>query len=95
MKYAKVPEAVEITTFDEFIKYGEEHSTNSVDGVVWSFEFNGHPVTHETDQCYIITTIDDMFSFTPDFVLAVGCVTGKMKLIKHREFTSLYRLVEK
>lgn len=41
-------------TFDQFVQYGREHGANIVDGMPWSFHFFGYPVTHETDQLYLI-----------------------------------------
>jgi hypothetical protein len=45
-----------IVTFDEFVQYGREHGANIVNGMPWSFVFNGHSVTHENDDLYLIGT---------------------------------------
>lgn len=49
---------MEIITFENFVKYGLMVSDNIRDGVPWSFTFNGHPVTHENDNLYLITLPD-------------------------------------
>lgn len=42
-------------TFDQFIQYGIEHGGNVVNELSWSFDFFGFPVTHENDDCYLIS----------------------------------------
>lgn len=41
-------------TFDEFVEYGRQNGANIVGGMPWSFTFNGHAVTHENDDLYLI-----------------------------------------
>jgi hypothetical protein len=41
-------------------------------GVPWSFDYNGHPITHENDQCYLIPTLEGIRKFTPDDMLITG-----------------------
>ena len=45
-----------LVTFDEFVQYGIDHGANVVNGMPWAFMFNGHAVTHETDDLYLIGT---------------------------------------
>jgi len=45
-----------LVTFDEFLQYGIDHGANIVNGMPWSFMFNGHAVTHENDDLYLIGT---------------------------------------
>lgn len=40
--------------FDQFIQYGLDMGSSIVNGFPWSFDFFGFPVTHETDNCYLI-----------------------------------------
>lgn len=69
MKYRKRIE-VEAWTFDEFIKIGvADPHANIVDGVPWSFQFKGLPVTHETDDHYIITSAYQAINFRRGTVL--------------------------
>ncbi|MCK5605901.1 hypothetical protein KAR91_28650 [Candidatus Pacearchaeota archaeon] len=72
MKCTRKPEVFESYTFDEFIEHGREHSEeSSMHEMPWSFDFKGLPVTHETDTCYLITSIEEMLSFTPNDILVV------------------------
>ena len=60
---------VKFYSFDEFIDYGLKHSDNIVDGMPWSFEFEGYAVTHENNQCYLVPTEVGMKEFTPNHTL--------------------------
>lgn len=55
-KFKMKPMIVEAVTFDELIQYGLEHTNNVYNNMPWSFKFMGIPVTHETDDCYIVGT---------------------------------------
>lgn len=50
-------------TFDELVKHGIENGANIVDGMPWSWEINGNPVSHENDNTYIIHTVDGIKHF--------------------------------
>ena len=41
-------------TFDEFVQYGLAKGAKPVNGMPWTFQFDGMPVTHENDNCYLI-----------------------------------------
>jgi hypothetical protein len=47
----------DVITFEEFVDYGRREGTHLVDGIPWSFTYKGHPITHETDDCYIVPSI--------------------------------------
>ena len=70
-KYRKKTSPVEAMTFDEFIKYGEAHADNMVNGVPWSFKIRGCPVTHETNEHYIVETLEHEYDMTPKHVLVI------------------------
>lgn len=55
-KFKMKPMIVEAVTFDEVVAYGLTQTNNVYNNMPWSFEFMGIPVTHETDDCYIIGT---------------------------------------
>lgn len=93
MEYRKKPVVIEAITFDEFVRYGIEHGGNIVDGMPWSFEYKGHPVTHENDQCYIIPTLEGDHLFTPDDMLITG-VKGEIYPCKIDIFHATYETVE-
>lgn len=58
-------------TFAQFVQYGRDNGGNIVGGMPWSFNFHGHPVTHENDKCYLVGVSDGQVRFTPDFTLIV------------------------
>ncbi len=97
MKYIRKPEIVEAVTFDEFLEYGKKnvkHSSLSSNDMPWSFDFRGLPVTHENDECYLITSQKDMLSFTPDHILTVDRLNG-MTLYLKEDFKELFFPYEK
>lgn len=94
MKYCKKPVVVEAITFEEFVQYGIEHGGNIVNGMPWSFEYKGHPVTHENDRCYIIPTLEGDHFFTPEDMLITG-VKGEIYPCKIDIFRATYDPVEK
>ena len=55
-KFKMKPMIVEALTFDELMEYGLKHTNDIIHYMPWSFEFMGIPVTHETDDCYIVGT---------------------------------------
>lgn len=91
MNYRKKPVVVEAITFDEFVKYGLEHTTNIVDGMPWSFEYKGHSITHETNECYLIPTLEGTHLFTPNDMLITG-VKGEIYPCKKHIFEQTYEL---
>ncbi len=85
-----------IYTFEEFVQYGlKAKDSHIVDGVPWSFDFHGVPITHEHDECYLIpgsNIVSNSFSkivkFTPSskiVVISDGFVSlfQKSKCIHH------------
>lgn len=91
-KFRKKPVVVEAVTFEEFIDYGKTHGGNIVNGMPWSFEYNGHPVTHENDLCYLIPTLEGTMRFTPSDVLITG-VNGEIYPCKLDIFEKTYEPV--
>ena len=92
-KYRKKPVVIEAITFEEFIEYGLFVSDNSVNGLPWSFKYNGHRVTHENDRCYLIPTLEGIHNFTPLDMLITG-VNGEIYPCKKDIFDKTYELVE-
>lgn len=46
-------------TFEKFVEYGRNYSdANIVNGMPWSFKYEGFPVSHENDNLYLITRPD-------------------------------------
>lgn len=66
--YKEKPREIEVYTWKEFIEYGKKHSENSVEGIPWSFKFKDFPVTHETDEKYLINIYSISKIMTPNHV---------------------------
>ena len=71
-QYRKKPVVIEAITFEEFIEYGKNNGGNIVNGMPWSFNYNGHPVTNDNDVCYLIPTLEGTHNFTPKDMLITG-----------------------
>lgn len=93
MKYRKKPVVIEAITYDEFVEYGKKNATSIVDGVPWGFEYNGYPVTHSTDDSYLIPTLEGTMKFTRNDMLIVG-VDGEIYPCKKDIFEKTYELAE-
>jgi hypothetical protein len=89
MKYRKKPVVIEAITFNELVEYGKANGANIVRGMPWSFKYNGHSVTHENDECYIIITLEGTMNFTPGDMLITG-VKGEIYPCKLDIFEATY-----
>jgi hypothetical protein len=58
-------------TFDELVEYGEKNGGNMVNGFPWSFDYEGHPITHENDECYLVIVQNETVKFTPADLLVL------------------------
>ena len=88
-KFKMKPMIVEAITFDELIQYGLTQTENVYNNMPWSFEYNGHTVTHEADTCYLIPTLEGEMKFTPDDMLITG-VNGEIYPCKKDIFEKTY-----
>ena len=60
---------VQYISFEDFVKYGAEKAPSDAvhhGGFAWSFEFEGNPVTHENDSCYLVPTKHGIVTFVND-----------------------------
>ncbi len=80
-------------TFDELIEYGKAHNANMVDGMPWSFEINGRAITHENNDCYLITTLEGVMKFKRGEMLIIG-VNGEAYPCKMDIFEKTYEPVK-
>lgn len=88
-KYRKKPVVIEAITFDELVNYGKANGGNIVNGMPWSFHYNGHPITHENDECYLIPTLEGTMQMTPSDMLVTG-VNGEIYPCKKEIFDKTY-----
>ena len=91
-KFRKRPVVIEAITFDELVEYGRTNGANIVNGMPWSFTYNGHPITHENDQCYLIPTSEGTMHFGPGDMLITG-VKGEIYPCKLDIFRATYEPV--
>lgn len=92
-KFRKKPVVIEAITFQELIEHGKQIAPNLGNEMPWSFEYNGHPITHENDKCYLIPAPEGDLQFTPKDMLITG-VQGEICLCKKDIFEATYELVE-
>lgn len=93
MKFRKKPVVIEAITFDELVAHGRKVSTNIVNGMPWSFDYGGHPITHETDDCYFIPTLEGTMRFERGDMLLTG-VKGEIYPCKADIFAATYEPAE-
>ena len=91
-KFRKKPVEIEAITFDELIQYGRDNGATIFDGMPWSFEYKGHPITHENDECYLIPTLEGIHNMTPQDMLITG-VKGEIYPCKIDIFNETYDAV--
>jgi hypothetical protein len=92
-KYRKKPVVIEAITFEEFVEHGKQNGGNIVNGMPWSFEYKGQPVTHENDECYLLPTPTRTMRFTPQDMLITD-VNGEIYPYKIDLFEATYELAE-
>lgn len=72
-RFRKKPVVIEAITFSELVAHGKAQlSANVVDGVPWAFDYAGHPITHENDDCYLIPTLEGTMQFKRGDMLITG-----------------------
>lgn len=89
MKYRKKPVVIEAITFDELVAHGLKQGSNIVNGMPWSFTYNGQPITHENDNCYLIPTLEGTMRMDRGDMLITG-VKGEIYPCKPEIFEATY-----
>lgn len=92
-KYKEKPAIVNAITWKEFIAYGKEHDPTLAHNFPWSFEYQGYPVTHENDECYLITTDSHIMYMTPEHMLITD-IYGAIQVFQTSIFNQMYELAE-
>lgn len=87
--YYTKPIAVEAITFDELVEYGKTHGGNIVNGMPWSFDYAGKPITHENDTCYLIPVAGEIVRFEPGNML-ITQPDGTLSLCSVEVFAATY-----
>lgn len=93
IKVRKKPVVVEAISFEGLVEYGKTNDANIVNGMPWSFEYAGHWITHETDDCYLIPTLEGTMKMSRGDMLITG-VKGEIYPCKRDIFDATYETVE-
>ncbi len=97
MKYRKKPVVVEAITFDDLVAHGKSEvlvkGETLVNGMPWSFKYCGHPITHENDYCYLISTKEGTMKMGITDMLITG-VEGEIYPCAASIFIKTYDPVE-
>jgi len=88
-KFRKKPVVIEAITFDELVRYGLATGVHPVDGVPWHFIYRGHHISHETDDCYLIPTLEGTMKFNRGDMLITG-VEGEIYPCRMDIFKATY-----
>jgi hypothetical protein len=91
--YRKKPVVVNAITFEELVEFGISSGANIVNGMPWSFNYSGHPITHENDDCYLIPTLEGTMRFDRGDMLITG-VKGEIYPCKFDIFEATYEPAE-
>jgi hypothetical protein len=91
-KFRKKPVVIEAITFNELVELGIRSGATTYAGMPWSFDYQGHPITHENDDCYLISTLEGTMKFTRGDMLITG-VNGEIYPCKPDIFEKTYEQV--
>lgn len=88
--YRKKPVVIEAITFGELVAYERRTQTaEGPEGMPWSFEYAGHSITHENDDCYLIPTLEGSMRFVRGDMLITG-VQGEIYPCRQDIFKMTY-----
>lgn len=91
-QYRKKPVVIEAITFDELVEHGRRQGVPLFEGMPWSFTYAGHPITHETDDIYLIPTLEGPLKMWRGDWLITG-VKGEIYPCKPDVFAATYEPV--
>lgn len=84
---------IEAINFNELVAHGLRIVEHPINGMPWSFDYKGHPITHETDDCYLIPTLEGTMKFNRGDMLITG-VKGEIYPCKRDIFEMTYEPAE-
>lgn len=88
-QYRKKPVVITAITFDQLVAHGLTQTRAVANGLPWAFEYGGHPITHENDDCYLIPTLEGTMKMGRDDMLITG-VKGEIYPCKRDIFDATY-----
>jgi len=92
MKYKKREVIIEAFTFAELVEYGKVNGGDIINEMPQQFEFRGHTITRENDDCYLIPTLEGTMRMGRKDMLIVG-VNGEIYPCKKNIFDITYDVV--
>lgn len=92
-KFRTKPVVIEAIMFDELVEHGKAAGANCVNGMPWSFQYKGYPITHENDNCYLIPTLEGTMRFERGDML-ITSVKDEIYPCKPDIFAATYEQVE-
>lgn len=90
--YRKKPVIIEAITFDELVEYGRSIGALAINGMPWSFDYKGHPITHEDNDHYLIPTSEGTMKMGREDMLITG-IKNEIYPCKIDIFTATYEIV--
>ncbi len=91
--FRKKPVIIKAITFDQLVEHGKANcGANIQNGMPWSFDYGGHPITHENDDCYLIPTLEGTHQMKRGDMLITG-VRGEIYPCKGDIFAITYEAV--
>lgn len=88
-QYRKKAVVIEAITFDELVAHGKAQNVPLIAGMPWSFWYQQQRITHETDDCYLIPTLEGTMKFQRGDMLITG-VKGEIYPCKKAIFDACY-----
>lgn len=93
MKFRARPVEVEAIAFDDLVKYGLLHAQTVVNGMPWSFGYNGYQVTHENDNAYLIPTAHQGVVRFNRGELLITDENGELRTCRAEIFVKMYERI--
>ena len=94
-RWRKRPVVIEAITFDELLEIGKSQGAALYGDaqVPWVIEYAGVNITHETDDCYLIPTLEGVHQMRRGDMLITG-VAGELYPCKSAIFSATYERVD-
>lgn len=96
--YRKKPVVIEAITFDELVEHGRANEVSIGNsggggfggtGMPYAFDYKGQRITHETDDCYLVPTLEGVMQLRRGEMLITG-VKGEVYPCKADIFRATY-----
>lgn len=89
MHYKRKTRTYTATTFDELVDFGKASGVPLVNGMPWSFTFQGHPVSHENDSCYLV----EGYHLKPGELLVLNDGGHEVEIYEPEQFAAEFDVV--